>query len=276
MSEKAWRALLADPTVMAGSLVRNAVNYFVDLPTLLFRQYTRVASIPSEWIALGVAGPILVVAARIRSPFYARALGLFALVFLTTVASAAMIYAANGERTLIVTNLLLSLGLALGFALPEAPRPSAPVSPGRRGLYVIPIVVVLMFGLPALVKAKALYKVASPDFFADTMRIGPGTPAILVLNESFPDRRQMIVRSELLRQIGHSVSFDPEFTQALDYSATAAPGTLLAIVWSQFLLGGPDLLKHRGLDLRVQFARENPILSRIERWWPDPANGSPP
>ncbi len=262
---------------MAGSLVRNAVHYVTDLPILLFRQYANVSSIPSEWIALGVAGPILVVAARIKTPFYARVLGFFVLAFLTTVASAAMIYADDGRRTLIVTNLLLSLGLALGFALPGAPR-LAPAPPWRPGLYLIPVLL-LVFGLPALVKARVLYKVASLDPIADTMRIGPAprTPAVLVLpNESPPDRRQMVVPSELLRQIGHSVSFDPEFTQALDYAATNAPETLLAIGWDQFLLGGRDLLKHRESDLRVQIARANAILSRIDRWWPDPGQGGAP
>ena len=228
--EMAWKAFLADPTVMAGSLIRNADHYVTGLPILLFRQYANVASIPSEWIALGVAGPILVVAARIKTPFYARAIGFFVLVFLTTVASAAVIYADDGRRTLIVTNLLLSLGLALGFALPGVPRPAAPAAPWRPGLYLIPVLL-LVFGLPALVKARVIYRMESDGLVADTIRIGaaPGMPAVLVQpNESPPDRRQVVVPSELLRQIGHSVSFDPEFTQALDYAATNAPGTLLA------------------------------------------------
>ena len=277
--ERAWQAFLADPTVMAGMLVRNAAGYVADLPNLLFRQYASVASIPSEWIALGVAAPILVGAARIRTSFFARALGFFILLFLTTVASAAVIYAADGRRTLIVTNVLLSLGLALGFALPGGPRLASPVAPDRRGLYLIPVALLLVFGLPALVKARVLYRMASRDPIADTMRIGPApdTPAVLVQpNESLPDRRQVVVPSELLRQIGHTLSFEPEFTQALDYAATNAPGTLLAIGWGQFIIGGPDLLKHRESDLRVQIARVNAILSRIDRWWPDPGQGGAP
>ena len=277
--ERAWQAFLADPTVMPGLLVRNAAGYVADLPNLLFRQYASVASIPSEWIALGVAAPILVGAARIKTPFYARAMGFFLLLFLTTVASAAVIYTADGRRTLIVTNVLLSLGLALGFAHPGAPRPASSVAPDRRGLYLIPVALLLVFGLPALVKARVFYKVASLGPIADTVRIGPAPdmPAVHVQpNESLPDRRQVVVPSELLRQIGHTVSFEPEFTQALDYAATDAPGILLAIGWGQFLLGGPDLLKHRESDLRVKFTRVNAILSRIDRWWPDSGQGGAP
>jgi hypothetical protein len=274
--ERAWVALLVDPAVMARSLLSNAANYVADLPILLFRQYANVVSIPSQWIALGFAAPILVVAARIKTTFYARAMGLFVLLFMTTAASAAFLFVADGRRTLIVTNILLSLGLALGFALPGAPQPAAPAAPGRHGLYMIPVAFLLMFGLPALVKAKVLHKAASLDPIADTMRIGPlpGTPAVLVRpNESPPDRRQMVVPSKLLRQIGQSLSFDPEFAQALDYAATNAPGTLLAIGFGQFLFGGADLIEHRKSDLRVQYVRANPILSQINRWWPDSGQG---
>ena len=198
-------------------------------------------------------------------------------------ASAAVIYADDGRRTQIVTNLLLSLGLALCFALPGAPRPAAPAAPSRLGLYLIPVVLLLVFGLPAVVKTRVLYKVASPDPTADTMRIGPvpGTPAILVQpKESAPDRGQMVVSSELLRQIGHSVSFDPEFTQALDYAATSAPGTLLVFGSSpragSLMLGGPDLLKHRETDVRVKLAPVNGLLFRINRWWPNSGQGGAP
>ena len=176
---------------MAGSLVHNAANYIANLPILLFRQYANVASIPSEWIALGVAGPILVLAARIRTPFYARALGFFVLVFLTTVASAAMIHAADGQRTLIVTNLLLSLGLALGFALPGAPRPPAPRDAGTAQSIHDSRVLLLVFGLPALVKAKVIHRMASADYAGDSLRIAapPLTPAVLVLPGESPANR---------------------------------------------------------------------------------------
>jgi hypothetical protein len=286
--ERAWQAFLADPTVIVGSLIRNAADYIADLPGLLFRQYTNVASIPSEWIALGVAGPILAVAARIKTPFYARALGFFVLVFLTTVASAAIIYGADGRRALIVTNLLLSLGLALGFSLPGAPRLGAP-APQRPTLYLIPVLV-LIFGLPALVKAKVLYRIAPWDFASDTQRIAapPVTPAVLVEPGDTPsDRRQMAVPSELFRQIGNSLSFDPWFTQALGYVATNAPGTLLAfrpgrklfiepnasggaLLGAAFLmLGGPELLRQPETDLWVELIPVNGLLFKIDRWWPD-------
>ena len=240
------------------------------------------ATIPSEWIALSVAAPILVVVARIKTPFYARALGFFVLVFLTTVASAAMIHAADGQRTLIVTNLLLSLGLALGFALPGAPRLAPAAPPLRPGLYLIPALL-LVFVLPALVKARVLHRMASGHYAGDTQRIAapPVTPAVLVQPSEGPaDRRQMVVPSELLRQIGHSVSFDPEFAQALDYAATHAPGTLLTPRNHNdqrfFLLGAPDLLKHRETDLWVSLAPLNGQLSRIDRWWPDSSQGAAP
>ena len=276
MYEKAWQAFLADPTVMAGSLVRNATNYIVDLPILLFRQYTNVASISSEWIEFGVAAPILVLGARIKTRFYARALGFFVLVFLTTVASAAMIHAADGQRTLIVTNVLLSLALALGFAVPGAPRPEVAAAPNRRPLYLMPFALLLVFGLPALVKARVLYTMASPHPIANTIRIAsvPRTPAVLVKPDEFPpDRSQIVVPSELLRQIGQANSYDLEFARTLDYMATNAPGTLLAIGWGQFLFGGADLLKHRDSDLTVQIVRANATLSRIDRWWPDSGQG---
>ncbi len=282
--ERAWQAFLVDPTVMAGSLVRNAANYIADLPILLFQQYTNVASIPPQWIALGVAGPILVVAARIKTPFFARALGFFVLLYLTTVASAAFLYADDGRRVMIVSNVLLSLGLALGFALPGAPRPAAPAVPSRLGLYLIPVVLLLVFGLPALVKAKVLYRIVSEDLAADTMRIeaAPGTPAVLVqANDSPPDRRQIVVPSELLRQIGQANSFDPEFAQALDYAATTAPGTLLAtrsspVGANSLLLGGPDLLKHLESDVRVRLTQVNVRFFLIDRWWPDSRQGGAP
>lgn len=82
--------------------------------------------------------------------------------------------------------------------------------------------------------------------------------------------------SKLLRQIARSVNFAPEFTQALDYAATNAPGALLAVGWGQFFFGGADLLEHPELDLRVHFARVSPILSRVDRWWPDSNQGGAP
>ena len=181
--ERAWQAFLVDPTVMAGSLVRNATNYIVDLPILLFRQYANVASIPSEWIALGVAAPILVVAARIKAPFYAWAMGFFVLLYLTTVASAAFLYGADGRRVMIVSNVLLSLALALGFALPGAPRPAA--SRGAEPTRSVPD----PFRPSARVWPAGVGQGqgALQDGFAglrigDTMRIAaaPGTPAVLV------------------------------------------------------------------------------------------------
>ena len=275
--EMAWQAFLSDPTVIAGSLIRNAVQYVTDLPILLFRQYANVASIPSGWIAVWIVGPILVVAARIKTPFYARALGFFVLVFLTTVASAAMIYRDDGRRTLIVTNVLLSLGLVLGFALPGAPR-LAPAVRWRPGVYLIPVLL-LVFGLPALVKARVLYRMAQGDYTGYTQRIAapPVSPAVLVQpNETPIDLRQMVIPSALLRQIGHSVSFDPGFTQALDYAAINAPGTLIIPMprnlfgGNYILLGGPELLEHRETDFYwVKLARVKGQLFRIDRWWPD-------
>jgi hypothetical protein len=276
---RAWQAFLVDPAVMASSLVSNAANYIVDLPITLFRQYTNVTSLPSGGIALGVTAPILVVAARIKTPFYAWAFGFFALIYLTTLASAAIIYPADGRRVLIVTNVLLSLGLALGFALPGAPRQAAPFAAGRRGVYAISVVLLLIFGLPALVRVRVIYKTASINAVANTLRIAapPRTPAVLVQpNEFPPDRRKIVVPSELLRQIGHSFSFDPDLTQALDYAATNAPGTLLSIGWGQFLFGGADLPEMRSSNLRVQYVRANPLLSRIDRWWPDSGQGGAP
>jgi hypothetical protein len=256
--EKAWQALVADPWVMADSLVRNGADYIGDFPILLFRQYTNVASIPSQWITLSVAAPILVVVARIKTPFYARALNFFILAFLTTLASATFIYAANGRRVMIVTNLLLSLGLAIGFAHPEAPRPG-PAGPwrGRPSLYIIPALL-LVFGLPALVKAGVLHRVPAGDYAGVTQRVAapPVTPAVLVQpGETSANRRLMVVPSQFLRQIGHSFSFDPEFVEALDYAATHAPATLLVhrnplrSDYQQLLLGEPELLEHRETDL---------------------------
>ncbi len=280
--EKAWQAFIADPTVMARTLVRNATDYAVDLPSLLFRQYANVASIPSGWIALGIAGPILVVGARIKTPFYARTLGFFILVFLTTAASAAVIYADDGRRVMVISNVLLSLGLALGFAIPGAPRPGGPAAPSLLGLYLVPVVVLLVFGLPALVKARIIHRTSSFDYAGDAQRIAapPVTAAVLVQpNENPLDRRQTVVPSELLRQIGHSVSFDPEFSHALDYAATNAPGTLLEPgfpfggIRKQILLGGQELLEHRESDLRVKLAPINGLLFRIVRWWPESGRG---
>ena len=166
---------------------------------------------------------------RIKTPFFARAMGFFVLFFLTTVASAAFLFVADGPRTLIVTNVLVALGLTLGFALPDAPRPAASASPVRFGRYLIPVVLLLVFGVPALVRAKMLYRMTPEDRVGDIMRLGvaPRAPAVLVQpSESPADRRQIAVSSELLRQIGHSVSFDLGFTQALDYAATNAPGNI--------------------------------------------------
>ena len=203
--DKARQAFLADPGVMMGALVRNATNYTVDLPILLFRQYANVASIPSEWIVLGVAAPILVVAARIKAPFYARALGFFVLLYLTTVASAAFLYGDDGRRVMIVSNMLLSLGLVFGFALPGAPRQVAPATLDRRALYLIPVALLLLFGLPALVKIRMVYRVTPENYASDTMRIAaaPITPAVLVQRSESPaERRELVVSSELLRHIG--------------------------------------------------------------------------
>jgi hypothetical protein len=284
--EKATQAFLADPWVMAGSLVRNATNYIVDLPILLFRQYANVASIPSEWIALGFAAPILVVAARIQAPFYAWALGFFVLLYLTTLASAAFLYGDDGRRVMIVSNVLLSLSLALGFALPGAPRPVASAALDRRGLYLIPLALLLVFGLPALVKIRMVYRKIPENYASDTMRIAaaPVTPAVLVQRSENPaDRRELVVSSELLRQIGHSVSFDAGFTQALDYAATNAPGTLLGVrkrpqggFISPLLFDGSDLFKYRESDIRVRLAPVNESLFRVDRWWPDSGQGGAP
>jgi hypothetical protein len=281
--EKATQAFLADPWVMAGSLVRNATNYIIDLPILLFRQYANVASISSEWIALGFAAPILVVAARIKAPFYAWALGFFVLLYPTTVASAAFLYGDDGRRVMIVSNVLLSLGLALGFALPGAPRPVASAALDRRGLYLIPLALLLVFGLPALVKIRMVYRMTPENYASDTMRIAaaPFTPAVLVQRSENPaDRRELVVSSELLRQIGQSVSFDPGFTQALDYVATNAPGTLLGVrkrpqggFISPLLFDGPDLFKYRKSDIRARLAPINDSLFHVDRWWPDSGQG---
>jgi hypothetical protein len=280
--EKAWLAFLADPKVMAGSLIRNGASYASDLPNLLFRQYASVASIPTEWIALGVAAPLLVVAARIRTPFFAEALGFFVLVFLTTLVSATLIFAADGRRVMIVTNVLLSLGLAFGFALPAAPRPAAPAAASQSPVYVIPVVLLLLFGLPALVKARVLYRIAVPDYIADTQRIAapPVTPAILVQQSDTAHRSLLVVPPELLLQIGHSVSFDPDFTQALDFAAANAPGSLLTRLaqrsfaggsLTEILFGGPELLNQRGADLRIKLTEVSARFFRIDHWWPDPA-----
>jgi hypothetical protein len=281
--EKATQAFLADPWVMEGSLVRNATNYIVDLPILLFRQYANVASISCEWIVLGFAAPILVVAARIKAPFYAWALGFFVLLYLTTVASAAFLYGDDGRRVMIVSNVLLSLILALGFAPPGAPRSVAPAALDRRGLYLIPLALLLVFGLPALVKIRMVYRMIPENYASDTMRMAaaPVTPAVLVLQSENPaDKRELMVSSELLRQIGHSVSFDPAFTQALDYAATNAPGTLLSIrkrpqggLISPLLFDGQDLFKYRKSDIRVRLAPINEFFFHVDRWWPDPGQG---
>jgi hypothetical protein len=281
---RAWHAFLADPTVTARSLVSNAANYIVDLPIILFRQYTNVASLPAGGILLGVTAPILVVATRIKTPFYAGALGFFALIYLTTLASAAIIYPAEGRRVLIVTNVLMSLGLALGFALPGAPRRSAPQAPSRSAPYLVPFVLLLVFGLPALVKARVTYRITSEDYAGDTLRIAavPVTPAVLVQpSETTADRRQMVVPSEVLRQIGHSVSFDPGLSQALDYAATNAPGTLFAprphpLGALYLLFSGPDMLKYPQSDIWIRFRRVNTLLFRIDRWWPDSGQGGAP
>jgi hypothetical protein len=279
--EKAWQAFQGDPGMTAHSLMRNVVYYVDDFPILLFRQYTRIVSIRPEWIAVGFVLPILIVAVRIKTPFFTRAMGFFVLLFMTTVASAAFLFVADGPRTLIVTNVLVALGLTLGFALPGAPRPAASPSPVRFGRYLIPIVLPLVFGLPALVRAKMLYRMTPEDRVADVMRLGaaPRAPAVLVQpSESPADRRQIVVSSELLRQIGHSVSFDLGFTQALDYAATNAPGILLAprphpLGALYLLLGGPDMLKHPESDLWVRFAPANVGLLQIDRWWPDSGQG---
>jgi hypothetical protein len=279
---RAWQGFVTDPGVTADSLIRNAANYIVDLPIVLFRQYTSVASIPSEGIALGVAAPILIVAARIRMPFYARALGFFVLLYVTTLASAAIIYPAEGPRVLIVSNVMLSLGLALGFALPGAPRPTATAAPIRRGLYLIPVAVLLVYGLPSLVKARVIYKAVWENRVADTLRLGADRRVAAVLVqpiESPEDRRQIVVPSALLRHIGHSISFDSGLSQALDYAATNAPGILLAprpypMGALYLLFGRPDMPQHPQSDIRVAFSRVNTLLFRIDRWWPDAAQGA--
>jgi hypothetical protein len=281
--EKAWRAILTEPAVMASSLIQNAINYMEDFPAHLFRQYTNAASIPSHWTALGIAAPILVVLARIKTPFYARALGFFVLVFLTTVASAAFIYAADGRRTLIVTNVLLSLGLAIGFALPGAPRLASAAPPSRSGLYFIPVLL-LVFGLPALVKARVLHRIAPDGYAGDTLRIAapPITPAVLVEPSQRPtDRGQVAIASELLRQISNSVSYDPALAQTLEYAAMHAPGVLLAprplgkgILY--MLFGGPDMLQDPQSNMWVRIAPINQHLHRVDHWWPDSSQGGSP
>jgi hypothetical protein len=124
------------------------------------------------------------------------------------------------------------------------------------------------------------------NYASDTMRIAAATvtPAVLVQRSEDPeDRRVLVVSSELLRQIGHSVSFDPGFTQALDYAATNAPGTLLGVrkrpqggFISPLLFDGSDLFKYRKSDARVRLAPINESFFRVDRWWPDPARGGAP
>jgi hypothetical protein len=277
--EMGWQGFLADPWVMASSLVRNGTNYVVELPSLLFRQYANVASISFEWIVLGVTAPILVVVARFRTLFYANALSFFVLFFLTTVASAAMIFSADGRRTLIVTNVLLALGLALGFALPDTPGPAASAAPGGRGLYLVPLVLLLVFGLPALVRNRVLYRMTPEDRIADTMRLG-AAPAVLVTpGGSIADRHQMSVSSELLRQTARDVDVDPKFSEALAYGATNAPGVLLAprpypMGALYLLFGKPGMIESPQRDVRIRFTRMNKLLYRVDRWWPGPGQDS--
>jgi hypothetical protein len=186
---------------------------------------------------------------------------------------------------LIVTNGLISLGLALGFALPGASRRSAPQAPSRSAPYLVPFVLLLVFGLPALVRARATtYRIASEDYAGDTLRIAtaPVTPAVLVQpSGTTANRRQMVVPPEVLRQIGHSVSFDPGLSQALDYAATNAPATLFAprphpLGALYLLFSGPDMLKYPQSDIWIRFRRVNTLLFRIDRWWPDSGQGGAP
>ena len=183
-------------------------------------------------------------------------------------------------RTLIVTNLMLSLGLALGFALPGAPRLPA-AAPWRPGLYLIPVSAARFW------PARAGQGQGAPQDGFGGLRRGferiaapPTTPAVLVQpRDTAADRRQMVVPSELLRQISQSHSFDRKFTLALDYAATNAPVTMLTPrnpYNQQILLGGPELLEHRATDLRVKLTPVNGLLFRVDRWWPDSGQGSAP
>jgi hypothetical protein len=164
---------------------------------------------------------------------------------------------------------------------PNPPPPPAPRAPNRSAPYLIPFVPLLVFGLPALVKARVTYRITSEDYAGDTLRIAavPVTPAILVQpSETTANRRQMVVPSEVLRQIGRSISFDPGLSEALDYAATNAPGTLLAprphpLGALYLLFGGPDMLKYPQSDIWIRFRRVNKLLFRTDRWWPDSGQG---
>jgi hypothetical protein len=107
----------------------------------------------------------------------------------------------------------------------------------------------------------------------------PVTPTVLVqASETTADRRQMVVPSEVLRQIGHGVNFDPGLSEALDYAATNAPGTLFAprphpLGALYLLFGGPDMLKYSQSDIWVRFRRVSTLLFRTDRWWPDSGQG---
>ena len=271
---------------MAGSLVRNATNYIVDLPILLFRQYANVASIPSEWIALGFAAPILVVVARIKTPFYAWCPGLLCLALPDDA----------GVRCIHLWRRWPARDDRLERPAVAGPgswlRPSGSAAAGRSAAlnrerpYLIPFAPLLVFGLPALVKARMVYRM-HPKITLRT-RCGslqhplrprcsysgartPKTDAFWWSHPSFFDRSAIA-----------SVSIQ-DLTQALDYAATNAPGTLLGVrkrpqggFISPLLFDGSDLFKHRKSDARVRLAPINKSFFRVDRWWPDPARGGAP
>jgi hypothetical protein len=147
-----WQNIMDRPMVLLWQLTDNVFNYFRRLPEILLSGYSAAYEVSGAIAKLTSLALLtsLIILYRLRGT---RLEGTFwALVFVSSAMSAALILADDGWRALHVTNALIACFFAAGFSAPGVPalRSSAPPLGWRSGAAAIVVIVALFVAAPSV------------------------------------------------------------------------------------------------------------------------------
>lgn len=147
-----WQNIIDRPTVLLSQLAENVLIYFRKLPEMLLAGYSAAYEVSGAITMLASLAVLtsLVLLYRVRGTLLEGTF--WALVFVSSAMSAAIIMADDGWRALHVTNALIACFFSAGFSAPgvQALRSSAPPLSWRSGALAIVVVVMLFVAGPSV------------------------------------------------------------------------------------------------------------------------------